>query len=234
LLKLGIIVIETRLIDDFKYQFLTKGNIITDLFRSSTMIPLSIHPQKPVNALILQGDWEGGLSNVAIDLIENDVNVVKVVLNAADWIYKKRGISTVNFDRPFEEFETWLRSYITENSVDCLILYNQYRPYNQVGWDLAEELNIECLVLELGLLRPDFCTIYTRELDHFSFLSEQWKLLKDGRLCIGEPEEVQHLAKMRTMAKMKQFAVFFIFSRIMAIFFSFWFALSGEGKAGSI
>ena len=33
--------------------------------------------------------------------------------------------------------------------------YNQYRPYNQIGWDLAKELDIECIVLELGLLRPD-------------------------------------------------------------------------------
>ena len=58
---------------------------------------------------------------------------------------------TVDFDAPIESFETWLRDYIDENAVDCIILYNQYRPYNQIGWDIAKELDIECIVLELGL-----------------------------------------------------------------------------------
>ena len=175
--------------------------------------------QKPTNALILQADWEGGMSHVAMDMMENDVQVTKVILNAADWIYRKRGVPTVSFDRPFEEFEEWLRRYISKNDIDCIILYNQYRPYNKVGWDLAEELGLECIVLELGLLRPDFCTIYSRRLNHFSFLSEQWKLVRLGELDLNEPIEVQHLARMRTMAKMKQFATNFLFSRIMAIFF---------------
>jgi len=174
---------------------------------------------KPANSLILQADWEGGLSHVAMDLIRNGMRVTKVVLNTADWIYKKRGVPTVSYDKPFENFEKWLREYISQHNVDCIILYNQYRPYNQVGWDVAEELGLECIVFELGLLRPDFCTIYNRDCDHFAYLSKQWELIKRGELTVGKSDDVQQLARMRTMTKMKQFAAFFLFSRVMAICF---------------
>ncbi len=175
--------------------------------------------QKPENALILQADWEGGITHVANDLIDNGVNVTKVVLNAADWIYTRKELPTVSYDHPFEEFESWLRCYIAENGVDCIILYNQYRPYNKVGWDLAEELGIQCVVLELGLLRPDFCTIYTRDFDHFTYLAEQWGRVMSGEISPEKSVDNQRLARMRTTAKMKQFAAFFLFSRLMAIIF---------------
>ena len=77
------------------------------------------------NALILQGDWEGGLANVALDLKASGKNVTKVVFHAGDWIYKRKGVQTVSFDAPIEAFEDWLRKHIKRNNIDCLILYNQ-------------------------------------------------------------------------------------------------------------
>jgi capsule polysaccharide modification protein KpsS len=111
------------------------------------------------------------MTNVALDLMWTGKSVAKVMLHAGDWIYKWKGVDVVSFDAPIETFRDWLREYIKHSKIDCLILYNQYRPYNQIGWDLAKELNIECIVFELGLLRPDFCSIYSREIDHFDYLS---------------------------------------------------------------
>jgi len=175
--------------------------------------------QKPQKSIILQGDWEGGISHVALDMIANGIEVTKVVLNAADWIYSYRKIPTVSFDQPVSEFKKWLRTYITENEIDSIIIYNQYRPYNAIGWDLAKELGLECLVLELGLLRPDFCTVYSQKYDHFSYLRSEWNKLEQSGIKLVKPEVPPHLAEMKTMTKMKQFAAFFLFSRIMAIFF---------------
>jgi len=175
--------------------------------------------EKPTKALILQGDWEGGISHVAIDMIANGIEVTKVVLNAADWIYSYRKIPTVSFDQPLAEFEAWLRNYIAEHQIDCILIYNQYRPYNQIGWDVAKELGLECLVLELGLLRPDFCTIYSEKFDHFSYLRSEWVRLEQSNVKLDDPEVPAQLAKMKTLTKMKQFAAFFLFSRVMAIFF---------------
>ena len=100
----------------------------------------------PKNALILQGDWEGGISNVALDMINSGISVTKVILNAAEWIYVRRGVPTVSYDEPLDSFEPWLRKYIANSGTDCVILYNQYRPYNEIGWRIAKELNIQCIV----------------------------------------------------------------------------------------
>ncbi|MFT5883443.1 MAG: hypothetical protein ACI9FG_001958, partial [Crocinitomicaceae bacterium] len=47
------------------------------------------------NALIIQSDWEGGLTNFAQDLIKAGTEVTKVLLHAGDWIHKWKGIPTV-------------------------------------------------------------------------------------------------------------------------------------------
>ena len=175
-------------------------------------------PRTFSNALILQADWEGGMVNVALDLMGAGKFVTKILLHAGDWIYKWKGVPTVNFDDPIKGFESWLRLYIEQNKVDCLILYNQYRPYNQIGWDLAEELDIECIVLELGLLRPDFCSIYTRELDQFEYLAGRWERVINNKETIREPERAAQLAVMSTPQKMVQFAFYYSFSRFAAKF----------------
>ena len=151
-------------------------------------------------------------------MIDNGIDVTKVILNAADWIYSYRKIPTVSYDKPLDQFESWLRSYIFDNKIDSIIIYNQYRPYNEIGWNIAEELNLKCLVLELGLLRPDFCTVYTQEFDHFTYLRSECKRLEDSEVILPEAKLPPQLAQMKTITKMKQFAAFFLFSRIMAIF----------------
>ncbi|MFC5050236.1 hypothetical protein ACFPK9_06400 [Rubritalea spongiae] len=180
-----------------------------------------MHPKRHKqlnNALILQGDWEGGLTNFALDLIDKGTQVTKVVLHAGDWIYKWKGVATVDFDAPLDEFENWLRAYISEHDVDSLILYNQYRPYNLIGWDLAEELGIECIVLELGLLRPDFCSIYSRQRNQFDYLQNRWTEILNKDQAVTPPEKPAQLARMSTPCKMVQFGLFFLFSRFMATF----------------
>jgi len=174
---------------------------------------------KPQKTIILQGDWEGGISNVALDMINNGIDVTKVTLNAADWIYQYKKIPSVSFDRPFDQFENWLRAYIVEHQVDCVLIYNQYRPYNEIGWNLAKELDLKCIVLELGILRPDFCTIYSREYDQFDYLKTEWEKLNASGKKLLKPNLPDHLGMMKTMKKMRRFAAFFLFSRIMATFF---------------
>ena len=178
----------------------------------------SKQPRQFTNALILQADWEGGMANLALDLKGAGKSVSKVLLHAGDWIYKWKGVPTVNFDAPIDIFEDWLRHYIEKNKVDCLILYNQYRPYNMIGWDLAEELDIECIVLELGLLRPDFCSIYSRELNHFDYIASRWADIVSEGETLGEPKKPAQLALMSTPQKMVQFALYYSFSRFMAKF----------------
>lgn len=168
------------------------------------------------NALILQSDWEGGLSNVALDLMATGKNVTKVIFHAGDWIYNLKKIPTVDFDSNLADFEPWLRNYIADHSIDCIILYNQYRPYNKIGWDVAQDLDLDCLVFELGLLRPDYCSLYSRDYDHFDYLADRWDTIVKGGNDLSPPETPTQLAVMSTPCKMTQFAFFYIFSRFIA------------------
>lgn len=170
------------------------------------------------NALILQGDWEGGLSNFALDLMDAGKKVSKVILHASDWIYKRRGIPTMSFDAPIELFEDWLHNQIKQHGIDCIILYNQYRPYNLIGWNLAKELDIECIVLELGLLRPDFCSIFSRSCDQFDYLAQKWNAVLHEKQSLRTPDKPPQLGSMSTPCKMTQFAIYYSFSRFMAVF----------------
>jgi capsular polysaccharide export protein len=176
------------------------------------------HPRPFSNALILQGDWEGGLANVALDLKASGKSVTKVVFHAGDWIYGWRNIPTIDFEARIDTFEEWLRDYIRDKAVDCIILYNQYRPYNKVGWDIAKDLDIECIVFELGLLRPDYCSIYTRDLNHFDYLAQRWGDMIESGEKINEPNASDRLGVMSTPCKMTQFAIFYLFSRLVAKF----------------
>lgn len=175
-------------------------------------------PASFANALILQADWEGGMANLALDLMDAGRAVSKVTLHAGDWIYKWKGVPTVDYDAPIEFFEDWLRNHIKQNGVDCIILYNHYRPYNCIGWSLAKEFGIECIVLELGLLRPDFCTIYSRRRNQFNYLARKWSRLTEEKHDLHAPEPPPQLSTMSTPCKITQFAFYYAFSRFMATF----------------
>ncbi|MGB2091596.1 MAG: hypothetical protein ACPH2J_06845, partial [Akkermansiaceae bacterium] len=171
---------------------------------------MSDHPKSPdfKKALILQGDWEAGLCNAALDLMDTGKQVTKVIFHAGDWIYKLKGVPCIKFDQPIDNFENWLRHRIQAGSIDCVVLYNQYRPYNQIGWDIARDLDIECLVFEQGLLRPDYCTIYSREMDQFNYLSKRWSSLPDDSHARANVIELEPLGRMSTPCKMVQFGLY--------------------------
>lgn len=172
-------------------------------------------PNKPKNILILQGDWEGGLCNVALDLQANGSEVCKVVFHAGDYAaYYKSGIKLVKFDKPIESFEDWLRTHIQSEKIDTLVIYNEYRPYNKIGHQLSRELNIQCLILEMGLLRPDYITIYTPEQNTFEYLQDLWEnVLKDSHQPIESPPP-HKLRRMQTANKIRQFAKYYILTRV--------------------
>ncbi|MGB2351562.1 MAG: hypothetical protein ACPH9O_08050 [Akkermansiaceae bacterium] len=180
---------------------------------------MSDHPKSPdfKKALILQGDWEAGLCNAALDLMDTGKQVTKVIFHAGDWIYKLKGVPCIKFDQPIDNFENWLRHRIQAGSIDCVVLYNQYRPYNQIGWDIARDLDIECLVFEQGLLRPDYCTIYSREMDQFNYLSKRWSSLPDDSHARANVIELEPLGRMSTPCKMVQFGLYYSFARFMTV-----------------
>ena len=80
-------------------------------------------PLKKRKILIVQGDWESGMSLLALDLKDAGHEVGKVFFCAPDVVYKFRGVRTHLFRKPLADFEAWLRELIQREGYDTFFLY---------------------------------------------------------------------------------------------------------------
>ena len=176
-------------------------------------------PAKARRILIVQGDWEGGMSLLALDLKDAGHHVGKVFFCAPDLIYRFRGIPTHVFREPIEEFEGWLRALVKSEGYDTFFLYNHYRPYNQVAWNLAAEYQLGCHVFELGLIRPNCVMVFSREQVPISAIPKAWNALLAGGAPPKQAEMPPELCQVSTPAKLLSFCANYLFSRITSPLF---------------
>lgn len=176
-------------------------------------------PAKARRILIVQGDWEGGMSLLALDLKDAGHHVGKVFFCAPDLIYRFRGIPTHVFREPIEEFEAWLRALVKSEGYDTFFLYNHYRPYNQIAWNLAAEYQLGCHVFELGLIRPNCVMVFSREQVPISAIPKAWNALLAGGAPPKQAEMPPELCQVSTPAKLLSFCANYLFSRITSPLF---------------
>jgi len=169
--------------------------------------------------LIVQGDWEAGMSLLALDLKDAGHHVGKVVFCAPDMIYRFRGIRTHVFRAPIEDFDAWLRELVKSEGYDTFFLYNHYRPYNQVAWNLAAEYQLGCQVFELGLIRPNCVMVFGRENVPISAIPKAWRAILAGGPAPKQAETPPELCQVSTPAKLLAFCANFLFSRITSPLF---------------
>lgn len=178
--------------------------------------------KKPMRArkiLIVQGDWESGMSLLALDLKDAGHEVGKVLFCAPDLMYCIRGIQTHMFRDPIQGFDAWLRDLVASEGYDTFFLYNHYRPYNQIAWNLAEALDMGCFVFELGLIRPACVMVFSRDAVPLQSVSENWAALLEGGPAPGKSEIPAELCQVSTPAKLIVFCANFLFSRVTSPFF---------------
>src|SRR5688572_13720052 len=65
-------------------------------------------PTRKRKILIVQGDWESGMSLLGQDLKDAGHEVGKVFFCFPDMTYKVRGVRTHLFRKPLAEFDVWL------------------------------------------------------------------------------------------------------------------------------
>jgi capsular polysaccharide export protein len=169
--------------------------------------------------LIVQGDWEGGMSLLALDLKDAGHEVGKVFFCAPDAIYKFRGVQTHLFRKPLADFDSWLRELVQREGYDTFFLYNHYRPYNQVAWDLAAELDLGCHVFELGLIRPNCVTVFSRQTPPLTTLAEAWEKLIAGGPPPNAVETPPQLCQVSSVIKLMAFCTSFFISRVTSPLF---------------
>lgn len=169
--------------------------------------------------LIVQGDWEAGMSLLAQDLRDAGHEIHKVVLCAPDFIYKLRGFRTHVFRKPLADFDVWLRELVDKENFDTFFLYNHYRPYNDIAWNIAKELNLSCFVFELGLIRPNCVTVFSRDTLPLPTLAKAWDKILSGELSPNVVETPPEICKVSTPAKLICFGTNFVLSRYTAFLF---------------
>lgn len=176
-------------------------------------------PIKKKKILIVQGDWESGMSLLALDLKDAGHEVGKVFFCAPDIIYKFRGVPTHLFRKPLADFEAWLRDLVQKEGYDTFFLYNHYRPYNQVAWKMAEELDLGCYVFELGLIRPNCVTVFSQKAQPLPTLAEEWRKLLVGGAPPKPVETPPEICQVSTSAKLVAFCTNFFISRVTSPLF---------------
>ncbi|NJR41615.1 MAG: hypothetical protein HC767_02055 [Akkermansiaceae bacterium] len=179
----------------------------------------SQEPKPRRKILIVQGDWEGGMSLLALDLQDTGHEVGKILFCAPDVIYKIRKIRTHLFRKTLADFESWLRELVRTEGYDTFLLYNHYRPYNQVAWNLAGELDLGCYVFELGLIRPNCITVFSRNSLPLPTLASKWEELSHGKLNAPAVETPPALCQVSTLVKLTVFCTNFFISRVTAPLF---------------
>jgi len=169
--------------------------------------------------LIIQGDWESGMSRLALDLKDAGHKVAKVMFCAPDMTYAIKGIRIHMFRRPLEEFESWLREIVRKHRYDSFFLYNHYRPYNQIAWDLAEDLSLHCQVFEMGLIRPDCVMVFDNKTQPIKEVARLWEKVIRGEYNPKPVSRPAELCQINTTAKLVQFCTNFLISRITSPLF---------------
>jgi capsular polysaccharide export protein len=169
--------------------------------------------------LIVQGDWEAGMSRLALDLMDAGHYVGKVIFCAPDLIYRIRGVPTHTFRKPIGGFDEWLRELVRTEGYDTFFLYNHYRPYNQLAWNLAAELNLGCHVFELGLIRPNCVMVFSRNQVPLAAIPKAWQSILAGDTVPPQAGMPPQLCQVRTPVKLALFCANFIFSRITSPLF---------------
>ena len=176
-------------------------------------------PARRRKILIVQGDWEAGMARLALDLIDAGHEVGKVVFCAPDLIYRLKGITTHTFRREISQFDGWLRDLVAAEGYDGFFLYNHYRPYNQIAWNLAHELDLSCHVFELGLIRPNCVMVFSREQMPIKAVPHAWAQMLAGGARPETEEKPAELCQVSTMVKMTFFCANFLISRFTSPLF---------------
>ena len=176
-------------------------------------------PRQGRRILIVQGDWEAGMSLLALDLKDAGHHVGKVFFCAPDVIYRFRGIQTHMFRAPIEDFDDWLRELVKAEGYDTFFLYNHYRPYNQIAWKLAAEFRLGCHVFELGLIRPNCVMVFSRECFPMFAIPKAWNAILAGAPPPKQAETPPELCQVSTPAKLVAFCANYLFSRFTSPLF---------------
>lgn len=106
-------------------------------------------------ALLLQGPVGPFFSNLRRQFHAQGFSVKRVVFNAADALFYRKGDVARFYGSP-EEWETWITAELHDNRPDVIVLFGSMRPAHIIARRKAEEFGIDVICLEEGYLRAGY------------------------------------------------------------------------------
>ncbi len=134
----------------------------------------------PRRVLFVETDWEMGMCRVARQLRDLGHQVRKVALHTSDLYYALWGIPVTPYRLPTEQFRGWLKAYTRLHAIDTYILYNNERDYNLIAEELGDELGINVVVMEMGLVRPLHVTAFSKDSYTPADIPALWDAVRSG------------------------------------------------------
>ncbi|MFK5922821.1 MAG: hypothetical protein QM496_11635 [Verrucomicrobiota bacterium] len=130
--------------------------------------------------LFLQTDWEMGSCRLARQMRSHGHEVFKVAFHSADYYFRLWAVPVSPYRGKVETWKNWLKAHSEENGIDTYVLYNNKRTYNAIAEELADELGIEVITLEQGLIRPLHVTAYSTKQQPLEEIPELWQRSLSG------------------------------------------------------
>ncbi len=134
------------------------------------------------SVLFLQTDWEMGSCRLARQMRSHGHSVYKVAFHTADYYFRLWGVPVSPYRGKIEDWKNWLKAHSEKNGIDTYVLYNNKRTYNVIAEELADELGIEVIILEQGLIRPLHVTAYSTKQQNLSAVETLWNRTFAGKV----------------------------------------------------
>ena len=139
------------------------------------------------NYLLLQGPRGFFFYKLGKYLQRLGKTVYKINLNGGDLITYPIFRNVYNYRDKLENFEEYLKNFISNKKIEIVLLYGDYKVYHRIAVKVCKELNIPLYVFEEGYIRPYYITLEKYGINGFSDLPKDPEFYR--KLCSIEIEE---------------------------------------------
>jgi capsular polysaccharide export protein len=159
---------------------------------------------KRLSFLLLQGPATPFFARLADTLLAQGHQVCKVNFCAGDALFRTRA-RTLAFDRPFDEWDSFLTGLLERQGIDRVLLFGDCRPLHMRAITHLKQRSIPFFVYEEGYFRPNWITLEAGGTNAFSSLSRDpdWYLSQAKAIPrYGDGDSVGGSLKSRALQDM--------------------------------
>ncbi|WP_020682468.1 capsule biosynthesis protein [Marinobacterium rhizophilum] len=159
---------------------------------------------KRLSFLLLQGPATPFFARLADTLLAQGHRVCKVNFCAGDALFRTRA-QTLTFNRPLDEWDSFLDNALQQHGIDRVLLFGDCRPQHMQAIIRLKQQSIPYFVYEEGYFRPNWITLEAGGTNAFSSLPRDpsWYLAQAKEISkYGDGHSVGGSLKVRALQDM--------------------------------